>query len=128
MIREAFHKDVPDIKKLVIIFAQKNLWPEQSGIGIDEQTIETMIRFYIRFDRGFAWVHETKGKIDGFFIGGVEPYMLDLRKNAAHELMSGGEGVSEMWNEFVQQAKQKNAATAVLGCYSESNGSRFRRT
>lgn len=127
MIREALHQDVPEIKKMVLKLISDLKWHEQSGAPIDEPTIETMIRFYIRYERGFVWVHETDGRIDGFFIGAVEPFLLDIRHFGAHELVSDGVGLDSIWNEFFQWAKKKNAVTAILGCYSEHNGSRFRR-
>lgn len=127
MIREALHQDVPELKRMIMKLVSELGWADQSGASVDEPTIETMVRFYIRYEKGFVWVHETEQKIDGFFIGAVEPYLLDIRYNGAHELISDGVGLEAIWNEFFQWAKKKNAVTAILGCYSEHNGSRFRR-
>ncbi len=124
-MREATHKDVPEIKNLALKTISERGWNEYAQV--DEHTIETLTRYYMRSHNGFVWVHETEGKIDGFFVGYCAPFLLDLRSDSLHEMLSGGEGVEKLWDEFFLWGKQKKAVIAIRGCYDAFNGSRFRR-
>jgi len=125
MIREIFYKDVPSVKKLILSEIEKRQWTDQAGAGLDDQSIETLLRLYMR--TGFARIVEDGDMIVGFFVGYIAPYLLDMRHQAIHELMSGGEQVDSLWQEFLQWGRERKAVTAIVGCYDELQGSRFRR-
>lgn len=124
-MREAAQSDVPEIKKLIIQNAIERGWTEYGPI--DEKTVETMVQYYLRKKTGFVYVHETENSVDGFFIGYCAPWLLDLRTDSLHEMMSGGIGVEDMWQQFLLWGKQKKAFIAIKGCYDAFNGPRFRR-
>ncbi len=124
-MREATHQDVPEIKKLALKIISERGWGDYGPV--DEHSIETLTRYYLRSNNGFVWVHDTDEKIDGFFVGYIAPWLLDLRQQALHELMSGGEGIDQAWDEFLSWGKEKKAVTSIIGCYDAFNGSRLRR-
>lgn len=124
-MREATHKDVPEIKNLVLKTVSERLFHEYGPV--DDHSIETLIRYYIRSNHGFVWVHNVDDHIDGYFIGYHAPWLLDLRQESLHEALSDGQGIEKLWDEFLLWGKQKKAVIAIRGCYDAFNGSRFRR-
>lgn len=125
MIREAFHRDIPEIKKIALNEIMVRGWADQAGTGVDDYTLETLIRLYIK--QGFVRVYENGDLITGFFVGYSAPYLLDMKHLSIHEMMSGGEGVDKLWQEFLQWGRERKAVAAIVGCYDELSGSRFRR-
>lgn len=127
MIREATRNDSRAILELLLKDAEERGWEEQSGAKVDPYSVHTIIQYHIRDSNGVAYVSEKDQGLDGYFLGCVMPFLLDLRHMAAHEKMAGGENVELMWERFKDWARNRNAITAVRCCYDKSNQERFRR-
>lgn len=127
MIQDVSQPEIQELANLMVAHMEQRQWEDQSGIKPDVHSIKAVIRHHMIDGNGVAYIHKTEGVIDGFFLGCVMPLLIDIRHMAAHEKMSGGEGIEDMWEKFIKWAKKNNAITAVRGCYDKLGTPRFRR-
>ena len=129
MIREAERKDVQEVLDLLLQVIKKNKWEEQSGMKPDRHTLSALLNYHMRHKdaRVFIYEDDEDGAIKGVLAGGLMPFLIDIRRHAAHEKMGGGEKIEKLQEMFDMWAAEENAAVVVRGCYDEPGGSRFRR-
>jgi hypothetical protein len=127
MIRHAEKKDIEAIKKIAFGYYEEKKLQERSGIPIDEESVELIIRLHMTAQRRSVLIEEDEsGNIIGLIASVVSPWPTNIKILCCQDTLAWGkiDGLrifADMWAITV------GAVVGAISCLEIVPGERLRR-
>lgn len=127
MIRRAEREDLPEIRRLVLEYNEKNGFDQASGISLQPDFLDVMIRGFLLDKAKCVFVEVEGASVVGVCSGVIVPWPTDPNSVAAQEFTCFGQDEDSLRAEFDLWAMSLGAKCAMISCFLTTEKERMRR-